>query len=87
MLFIAGDQVPLMLFIEVVGKAANGAPEQIGVICVNVGIMLLELQFSAKLAVSYIWKGKEHVAAPTVFVVKLMGNNVVFPPEELIANN
>jgi hypothetical protein len=28
-LFSAGDQLPLIAFIEVVGKAANVAPEQI----------------------------------------------------------
>ena len=36
-LFIAGDQVPFILFKEVVGKAANGSPEQIAATAVNVG--------------------------------------------------
>ena len=37
-LFTAGDQVPVMLFADVVGKAANVAPEQIGDTWVNVGV-------------------------------------------------
>ena len=35
-LFIAGDQVPLIAFVEVVGKL-NDPPAQIAAICVNVG--------------------------------------------------
>ena len=36
----AGDQVPSTPLSEVVGKAANASPEQIGSTCVNVGITL-----------------------------------------------
>jgi len=39
-LFKAGDHVPLIPFVEVVGSAANAAPEQIGATCVNAGVML-----------------------------------------------
>ncbi len=34
----AGDQVPVMLFVDVVGNAASGAPEQIGATAANVGV-------------------------------------------------
>ncbi len=37
-LFNAGDQVPEIELIEVVGKADKVAPEQIGFIAVNVGV-------------------------------------------------
>jgi hypothetical protein len=37
-LFNAGDQVPVILFVEVVGKAANVAPLQIAATCVNAGV-------------------------------------------------
>lgn len=35
---IAGDQLPLIPFVDVVGKADKAAPEQIGATCVNVGV-------------------------------------------------
>ena len=35
----AGDQVPVMPLLEVVGKAVNVAPEQIGATAVNVGMI------------------------------------------------
>jgi hypothetical protein len=38
-LFNAGAQVPVYPLFEVVGNAASGAPEQIGVTAVNVGVM------------------------------------------------
>ena len=40
MLFKAGDQVPVMLFNEVVGKADKVAPEQIAATAVKVGVRL-----------------------------------------------
>ena len=39
-LFNAGDQVPVIPFVEVVGKAAKVAPEQIGFTTANVGVIL-----------------------------------------------
>jgi len=39
-LFTAGDHVPITPFVDVVGKAANVAPAQIGATCVNVGVVL-----------------------------------------------
>ena len=39
-LFTAGDQVPVTPFVDVVGKAANVAPAQIGTTCVKVGVVL-----------------------------------------------
>ena len=36
--FTAGNQVPVMPLFEVVGNAVSVAPEQIGAICVNVGV-------------------------------------------------
>ena len=38
-MFNTGDQVPLILLLEVVGKRASAAPEQIGATGVNVGII------------------------------------------------
>ena len=35
----AGDQVPVMPLVEVVGKADNVAPEQIGATALNVGVI------------------------------------------------
>ena len=37
-LFNAGDHVPEIPLVEVVGKADNVAPEQIGATAVNVGV-------------------------------------------------
>ena len=41
-LFNAGDQVPVMPLVEVVGNAARLAPAQIGATVANVGVMLLD---------------------------------------------
>ena len=38
-LLMAGDQLPAMLFVDVVGSALNVAPEQIAGTCVNVGVV------------------------------------------------
>ena len=38
-LLSAGDHVPVMPLLEVVGKSVKVVPEQIGETCVNVGIM------------------------------------------------
>ena len=35
----AGDHVPVMLLVEVVGNGVNTAPEQIGATAANVGVM------------------------------------------------
>jgi hypothetical protein len=37
-LLSAGDHVPVMLLVEVVGNAASVAPEQIAATAVNVGV-------------------------------------------------
>ena len=39
-LFSAGDQVPVMPLVDVVGNAVRVAPEQMGATAVNVGVML-----------------------------------------------
>ena len=39
-LFNAGAQVPVIPLLDVVGKAVNVAPEQIGATALNVGVML-----------------------------------------------
>ena len=38
-LFNAGDQLPAILLVDVVGNALNVAPEQIAETCVNVGVV------------------------------------------------
>ena len=40
MLTVAGLHVPVMLLVEVVGKVGAPAPEQIGAMASNVGMML-----------------------------------------------
>ena len=50
-MFTAGDHVPVMLFVEVVGNAPNVAPEQIADTCVNVGVVLL---FTAMVIVAVV---------------------------------
>ncbi|AWA29418.1 hypothetical protein HYN48_04575 [Flavobacterium magnum] len=35
----AGDQLPVMPLSDTVGRAANAAPEQIGITCVKSGVM------------------------------------------------
>ena len=37
-LFSTGDQVPVIPLVDVVGKAANAVPEQIGATAVKVGV-------------------------------------------------
>ena len=39
-LLLAGDQVPVIPLLDVVGKAAKLAPEQMGETCVKVGVAL-----------------------------------------------
>jgi hypothetical protein len=39
-LIVAGDQVPVIPFVEVVGNDAGVAPTQYGPACVNVGVIL-----------------------------------------------
>jgi hypothetical protein len=50
-LFIAGDQVPVMLLFEVVGKL-NEPPAQIADTCVKVGVVLLFTVTTAALEVA-----------------------------------
>jgi hypothetical protein len=38
-LSIAGDQLPVILFLDFVGNAASGVPEQIGGTCSKEGIV------------------------------------------------
>ena len=38
-LFSAGVHVPVIALFDVVGNAANGSPEQMGVTALNVGVM------------------------------------------------
>lgn len=39
----AGDQIPVILFVEVIGNAAKLPPEQIGATAANVGSMLVAI--------------------------------------------
>ena len=41
MLTVAGLHVPVMLFVDVVGKVGAAVPEQIGAIASNAGIMVV----------------------------------------------
>ena len=40
MLTVAGLQPPVMLLVDVVGRVGEAAPEQIGVIASNVGVIV-----------------------------------------------
>jgi len=51
-----GAHVPVMPLLEVVGNGINVAPEHIGAIAVNVGVML-ELTVIVKVAVVAHWPG------------------------------
>ena len=50
MLFNAGDHVPVILLLEVVGKAVKVEPEHIGATAVNVGVVF-ELTVIVKVVV------------------------------------
>ena len=50
----AGDHVPVIASLEVVGNGDNVAPEHIGATAVNVGVML-ELTVIVKVAVVAHW--------------------------------
>ena len=39
-MFRTGDQVPVILLLDVVGRAASVAPEHIGATAVNVGVTI-----------------------------------------------
>ena len=54
MLSNAGDQVPVMPLLEVVGKGDRAAPEHIGATAVNVGV-ILELTTIVIVAVVAHW--------------------------------
>ena len=40
MLFRAGDQVPVIPLLDVIGNAANATPEQIAGTCVKLGVII-----------------------------------------------
>jgi len=52
----AGDQVPVMPLLDVVGSAVRVAPEQMGATAVNVGIVLV-LTVIVNVAVVAHWPG------------------------------
>ena len=51
MLFNAGDHVPTIPFVDVVGKAVNVAPEHIGEIALNVGTIVAPFTVIVSVAV------------------------------------
>ena len=76
---IAGDHVPGIPFVEVVGKAAVGVPEQIGPTCVKVGVTL-------GVTVMLVTKGTAHwpavgvnVYEPEVVLLKAGDHEPVTP--------
>ena len=52
MLFNAGDQVPVMPFVEVDGKGDSRSPEQIGETAAKVGVLLVMLSTTVTQTVS-----------------------------------
>ena len=92
-LFNAGDQVPVIPFVEVVGKAAKVAPEQIGFTCVNNGIepeltiiVINPLEahcpeFGVKVykVVAVLFNTGDHV--PVIPLIEVVGILAKVPPE------
>ena len=94
-LFKAGDQVPVIPFVEVVGNAAKVAPVQIGFTVANVGT-ILELTVIVNVAVvahcpavgvnvyvvvAVLFNAGDHV--PMIPFVEVVGNAAKVAPEQI----
>jgi hypothetical protein len=85
-LFKVGDQVPVIPLFEVVGNAANVAPEQIGFSCVNVGVT-----FGITVIVIVVVVAQSPIVGVNVYVVVVelfsAGDQVpVIPLFEVVGN-
>jgi hypothetical protein len=80
-LFNAGDQVPVIPLLDVVGNAAKLAPQKIGATAVNVGVIF------GGLTVTVIEAVAAHPAAlvpVTVYVVVTLGAIVILGVVEIV---
>ncbi len=97
-LFKAGDQVPVMPLLEVVGNGVNEvAPRQIGAACVNVGVvfglvvMVIVAVFAHNPAVGvnvYCVVAKLFIAGdqvPVTALLDVVGNAAIVAPEQTAA--
>ncbi len=94
-LFKAGDHVPVMPFVEVVGNAVKTVPEQIGPTAAKVGVtlgftvMVNVVGFAHKpvvgvkvyVVVAVLFKAGDHV--PVMPFVEVVGNAVKTVPEQI----
>jgi hypothetical protein len=94
-LFKTGDQVPVMLFNEVVGKADKVAPEQIAATAAKVGVRF-GFTVIVKVAVLAHWPAvgvkvynvvavlfKAGDQIPVIPLVEVVGNGAKTPPEQI----
>jgi len=82
----AGNQVPVMPLVEVVGSGASGAPEQIGPTAVNAGVTF-GLIVIVKVAVVAHWPASGVNAYVVVVVLSKDGDHVpVIPLLEVVGN-
>jgi hypothetical protein len=96
-LFIAGDQVPVILLLEVVGKADKLAPEQMAATAVKVGVTF---EFTVMVIVAVVAhcppsgvKVYSVVAAvfnagdqdPEILLLEVVGKADKLPPEQMAA--
>jgi hypothetical protein len=96
-LFIAGDHVPVIALVEVVGNAAKVAPEQIDATAVNVGVtfaftvMVIVAVFAQSPAVgvkvykvvAVLFIAGDHV--PVIPLFEVVGNAAKVAPEQIVA--
>lgn len=94
-LFNAGDQVPVIPLLEMVGKAAKVAPEQIGFTCVKVGVTIEFTvivivttvahcpAFGVKVykVVAVLFKAGDHV--PTIPLIEVVDKLAKVPPDPI----
>ena len=96
-LFRAGDQVPVIPLVEVVGKADNTAPEQIAATWVKVGVtfgvtVIVKVAVVAHcptvgvnvyVVVAVLFKAGDHV--PVMPLIEVVGNGANVVPEQIEA--
>ena len=93
----AGDQVPVIPLLEVVGKAASVAPEQIGATAANVGVTLSltvivnvavvahSLAAGVKVYVVLFVLSTAGDQVPVMLLVDVVGNGASVAPEQIAA--
>ena len=87
-LFNAGDQLPVMPFVEIVGNAVNGAPEQIAETAAKVGVLIgLTVIVNVVNVVEVHWPGFGVKVYIVVVVLSNVGDQLpVIPFVEIVGN-